>query len=37
LVAAGANLITLSFDGRTGYELSPLADWLAWRDQRNRG
>jgi len=35
-VAAGASLITLSFDGRSGYELSPLGDWLAWRDQRNR-
>ena len=36
-VAAGASLITLSFDGRTGYDLSPLGDWLAWRDQANRG
>ncbi|HEX6146942.1 MAG TPA: LLM class F420-dependent oxidoreductase [Acidimicrobiia bacterium] len=36
-VAAGASLITLSFDGRTGYDLSPLGEWLAWRDQSNRG
>ncbi len=35
-VAAGASLITLSFDGRTGYDLAPVADWIAWRDQRNR-
>jgi probable F420-dependent oxidoreductase len=35
-VAAGANLITLSFDGRSGHDLSPLSDWIAWRDQRNR-
>lgn len=34
-VAAGASLITLSFDGRTGYDLSPLGEWLAWRDQAN--
>ena len=31
----GATLITLGFDGRSGYDLSPLSDWLAWRDQRN--
>ena len=36
-VAAGAGLITLSFDGRTGYDLSPLGEWLAWRDQSSRG
>ena len=36
-VAAGASLFTLSFDGRTGYDLSPLDDWLAWRDQTNNG
>lgn len=35
LVEAGATLITLGFDGRTGYDLAPIADWLAWRDQRN--
>jgi probable F420-dependent oxidoreductase len=36
-VAAGATLITLGFDGRTGYDLGPVADWIAWRDERNRG
>ena len=34
-VEAGAGLITLSFDGRTGYDLAPLTEWLAWRDERN--
>jgi probable F420-dependent oxidoreductase len=37
LIEAGANLITLGFDGRTGYDLSPVKDWLAWRDERNAG
>jgi probable F420-dependent oxidoreductase len=32
---AGASLITLSVDGRTGYDLSPVAEWVAWRDERN--
>jgi probable F420-dependent oxidoreductase len=36
-VAAGTSLITLSFDGRTGYDLTPLEAWIAWRDQHNRG
>ena len=35
-IEAGANLITLSFDGRTAYDLAPVADWVAWRDERNR-
>jgi probable F420-dependent oxidoreductase len=35
-VEAGATLITLSVDGRTSYDLSPVADWIAWRDERNR-
>jgi probable F420-dependent oxidoreductase len=35
IVAAGATFITLGFDGRTGYDLAPVVDWLAWRDQRN--
>lgn len=34
-VDAGATLITLGFDGRTDYDLAPMADWLAWRDSRN--
>lgn len=33
---AGASLLTLSFDGRSGYDLAPLAEWIAWRDERNR-
>ena len=35
LVEAGATLITLGFDGRTDYDMAPLAEWLAWRDERN--
>jgi probable F420-dependent oxidoreductase len=35
LVDAGATLITLGFDGNTGFDLDPVADWLAWRDERN--
>jgi alkanesulfonate monooxygenase SsuD/methylene tetrahydromethanopterin reductase-like flavin-dependent oxidoreductase (luciferase family) len=35
-VDAGATLLTLSFDGRESWDLSPLNDWLSWRDQRNR-
>lgn len=35
LVQAGATMITLGFDGRSGYDLAPVADWIAWRDQRN--
>jgi hypothetical protein len=33
---AGANLITLGLDGRSGFDLEPLVDWLAWRDEKNR-
>jgi len=35
LVEAGATFITLGFDGRTDYDLGPVGDWLAWRDDRN--
>jgi len=28
-------LITIGFDGRTNYDMAPLAEWLAWRDERN--
>lgn len=35
LVDAGATFITLGFDGRSGYDLAPVTDWLAWRDARN--
>jgi probable F420-dependent oxidoreductase len=37
MVAAGASLVTLGMDGRSGYDMSPVADWLAWRDERNSG
>jgi len=37
LLAAGATLITLGFDGRSGFDLAPVAEWLAWRDERNGG
>ncbi len=32
---SGCTLITLSFDGRTGYDMNSVADWVAWRDQKN--
>ena len=35
LVDAGATFITLGFDGQGGYDLTPVADWLSWRDERN--
>jgi probable F420-dependent oxidoreductase len=35
LVEAGATLITLGFGGDSGYEMSMVPEWLAWRDQRN--
>ncbi len=35
LVEAGARLITLGFDGRSNYDLGPLGEWLAWRDEKN--
>ena len=35
LVEAGATLITLGLDGRNGYDMSSVTDWLAWRDERN--
>jgi len=35
-VEAGATLITLGVDGRSGFDLEPIADWLAWRDEKNR-
>jgi probable F420-dependent oxidoreductase len=35
LVEAGATMVTLGFDGTSGFDLSPAADWLAWRDERN--
>jgi probable F420-dependent oxidoreductase len=35
LVEAGASLITLGFDGDTNFDFAPVAEWLAWRDERN--
>lgn len=35
LLGAGVDIITLGLDGDNGYDLAPVADWLAWRDQRN--
>lgn len=35
LYDAGATLVTLGFDGRSGYDLAPVAEWLAWRDEKN--
>lgn len=35
LVAAGSTLITLGMDGDNGFDLSPVAEWLAWRDEKN--
>lgn len=35
LLDAGATFITLGFDGRTGYDFAGVAEWLAWRDERN--
>ncbi len=37
LVEAGATLITLGFDGQTDYDLTPVTEWVAWRDERNAG
>lgn len=35
LVDAGATLITLGFDGDTKFDMAPVAEWLAWRDEKN--
>jgi len=35
LYDAGATLITLSVDGRSNYDLSPVPEWLSWRDAKN--
>lgn len=37
MVEAGTTMITLSLDGADEYDLAPVADWLAWRDERNAG
>lgn len=36
LYDAGGRLIILGFDGRTGFDMAPVADWVAWRDAKNR-
>ncbi|MEA1903592.1 MAG: LLM class F420-dependent oxidoreductase [Actinomycetota bacterium] len=36
-LAAGATFITLGIEGQTGYDLAPVPEWLAWRDERNAG
>ena len=35
MVDAGATLITVGFDGDTNFDLAPVADFVAWRDERN--
>ena len=35
LADAGASMITLGFDGDSGFDLGPVSEWLAWRDERN--
>jgi probable F420-dependent oxidoreductase len=35
LLAAGTRLITVGCDGATGYDLGPLKEWIAFRDDRN--
>ncbi|GAB3921757.1 LLM class F420-dependent oxidoreductase [Microlunatus endophyticus] len=31
----GTRLLTVECDGATGYDVGPLRDWLAWRDDKN--
>lgn len=35
LKAVGATLITLGFDGTSGFDFGPVGEWLAWRDETN--
>jgi probable F420-dependent oxidoreductase len=37
LVEAGSTTITLGMDGDGGYDMGPVADWIAWRDEKNAG
>jgi probable F420-dependent oxidoreductase len=37
LYDAGATLITLGFDGRSKFDFAPVAEWLAWRNEKNAG
>ena len=34
-LASGATLFTMGVDGRTNFDLSPLSDWIAWRNEQN--
>lgn len=36
LVEAGSTMITLGLDGESNFDLGPVAEWLAWRDEKNR-
>jgi probable F420-dependent oxidoreductase len=37
LVDAGATFITLGIEAQPDFDLSPVAEWLSWRDERNAG
>lgn len=37
LAEAGATFITIGISGESDYDLAPVANWLAWRDERNAG
>jgi probable F420-dependent oxidoreductase len=37
LYEAGATHFTIGLDGRSGFDTGPVADWIAWRDQKNAG
>jgi probable F420-dependent oxidoreductase len=37
LYQVGTRLLSVECDGATGYDLGPLKDWLAFRDDKNRG
>ena len=37
LVEAGATFITFGIEAQPDFDLAPVADWLAWRDERNAG
>ena len=35
LLEIGERLVTVSIDGRTGYDLSRVRDWVQFRDEKN--
>ena len=37
LYELGERLITISTDGRTGFDLGLVRDWIQFRDERNGG